>query len=490
MPGLGALIEARAATPSAHYLEDARSDATLTYGQLFAELHRWIPRFTALLGEHGVVVVDIADPIGFARVYLSAIAGGYHAIPADPALDAEGLNRILTLVEGEPTVVVSDHPQDRQLSGTELLPLDTSDAAELDHTVPHRASAGSAGARPGGAALLFTSGSTGTPKGVPLGVDQLLTVAYEVAEHNKLTPDDRGFNPLPLFHVNAEVVGLLATLVAGSTLILDRRFHATGFWDLIDQREITWINAVPAILAVLAHTGPLRVPSRVRFIRSASAPLPEAVRHQLAEVPLVVSYGMTEGASQITATPLGEPIREGSVGKPVGCELQIRTDAGPAPTGTIGDIWIRGRGVIHSYYGGRAADRFDPDGWLRTGDLGKLDGDGYVYLVGRSDDVINRGGEMVYPADIEEILLEDPRVREAVVVGRPDPVLHQVPTAYVIPADLTQPAETLAVDLTQRCETHLPKYKRPVHIDIVEDLPRAATGKIRRAQVRHLAASA
>ena len=110
--------------------------------------------------------------------------------------------------------------------------------------------------------MLFTSGSTGTPKGVELPEAQLLFVARAVARHNRLVPDDRGFNSLPLFHVNAEVVGLLATLVAGATLVLDRRFRRTGFWDLLAERRITWLNAVPAILAVLAKTGPLELPGR------------------------------------------------------------------------------------------------------------------------------------------------------------------------------------------------------------------------------------
>jgi acyl-CoA synthetase (AMP-forming)/AMP-acid ligase II len=344
-----------------------------------------------------------------------------------------------------------------------------------------------AGAAGRGSVLLFTSGSTGEPKGVELSEEQLLFVARGIAAHNALTAGDRGYNPLPLFHVNAEVVGLLATLVAGATLVLDRRFHRTGFWELLEEREITWLNAVPAMLAVLARGGEFAVPERVRFVRSASAPLPDAVREALGSVPLVVSWGMTEGASQITATPLGEPQRDGSVGPPVGCEVQARdADGTVLGSDTEGALWVRGPGIVTGYWAGRAADRFDADGWLSTGDMGTIDADGWVTLVGRSDDVINRGGEKVYPAEVEEVLLGDPRVQEAIVVGRRDPILHQVPVAYVIPVDGAD-ADDLVASLTARAEASLPRFKRPIEITVVDDVPRAPTGKIQRARVRALA---
>ncbi len=239
-----------------------------------------------------------------------------------------------------------------------------------------------------------------------------------MASHLELRSDDRGFNPLPLFHINAEVVGLLSALVAGSSLVLDDRFHRSGFWDLMASRSITWINAVPAIVSRLGTLGPDEiVPPAVRFIRSASAPLPVAVADRFEAstgIPVIETYGMTEAASQITAHPLSVPRRAGSVGLPVGVELRIVRQAEPvgsaleAPEFHIGHVEIRGVSVIDRYVGDTHQDRFHPDGWLRTGDLGHKDADGFVYLDARTDDVINRGGEKVLPREVEEVIGADP----------------------------------------------------------------------------------
>jgi acyl-CoA synthetase (AMP-forming)/AMP-acid ligase II len=168
-------------------------------------------------------------------------------------------------------------------------------------------------------------------------------------------------------------------------------------------------------------------------------------------------------------------------------DLEIRTASGArAPTGEIGRVWIRGPGVISSYVDGRTSERFDEDGWLDTGDVGSLDADGYLYLAGRADDVINRGGELVYPREIEEVLLSEPDVLDAVVVGRADDILGAVPAAYVIPRPSPRTEEDnaeLLARLERRCHEQLSRFKRPAYLILVDELPRAATGKIRRHRV-------
>ncbi|MCC8906558.1 class I adenylate-forming enzyme family protein [Curtobacterium sp. GD1] len=488
-PDLRSTIRARAAQDGERsYLEDARSDRVLTYRALEDAVSAWSSTFDAIgVAPSGAVLVDLADPLSFAVVHLAALATGRRAIPVDTGQPISEPGRLADLIGGA-SLVVSDRAVDATVPGAPASGIDAATflpAAVRDGDLPSE----NPDAPGEGSVVLFTSGSTGTPKGVELPESQLLFVARSVAQHNRLTPEDRGFNSLPLFHVNAEVVGLLATLVAGGTLVLDRRFRRTGFWELLAERRITWLNAVPAILAVLAKTGPLDFPEGLRFVRSASAPLPDPVRQALGDVPLVVSWGMTEGASQITATPLGAPARVGTVGVPVGSEVQVRGEDGTVlPADEVGALWIRGEGIVHRYLFGRAAERFDADGWLSTGDVGSVSADGWVSLAGRSDDVINRGGEKVYPSEVEDVLLGDDRVLEAVVVGRPHEVLGAVPIAYVIPQpDEAVDAEALVADLTARAEAHLTRFRRPVEIVVVPDLPRAPTGKVQRAKVRTMA---
>ncbi|MDN4647509.1 class I adenylate-forming enzyme family protein [Curtobacterium sp. PsM8] len=513
---LAALIRQRAEqTPDHVYLEDARSDRTLTYGGLDAAVTAWSRTFDAIgAPASGGVLVDVGDPIALAVVHLAAIASGRRSVPVDTGQPPSEPARLAALLGGASMVVSDRAPAGTAGTAGTAGPAGTAGTAgapgvdRADATVPGSPTAGvdpatglPIGVRDGdvpdaptdgpgeGSVVLFTSGSTGTPKGVELPESQLRFVAHAIARHNGLTAEDRGFNSLPLFHVNAEVVGLAATLVAGATLVLDRRFRRTGFWELLAARRVTWLNAVPAVLAVLAKTGPLQPPASLRFVRSASAPLPDPVRAALGDLPLVVSWGMTEGASQITATPLDAPARPGSVGLPVGSEVQVRGEDGALlPAGEIGALWVRGPGIVRSYLGGRAADRFDADGWLSTGDLGSVADDGWVSLAGRSDDVINRGGEKVYPSEVEDVLLRDPRVLEAVVVGRPDEVLGAVPVAYVIPqADAD--TDGLVADLTALAESALTRFRRPAEISVVPDLPRAPTGKVQRARVRAMTES-
>ncbi len=264
-----------------------------------------------------------------------------------------------------------------------------------------------------------------------------------MADHHQLTERDRGFNPLPLFHINAEVVGLLSALVAGSCLVLDDRFHRTDFWDLMGERRVTWINAVPAIISRLAKLRPGEtVPQGIRFIRSASAPLPVAAADRFrggTGLPIIETYGMTEAASQITAHPLSVPRRArlcGFAGRASSCASSGRPSRSAAraeaPEFHIGHVEIRGASVIEAYVGATHTDRFRPDGWLRTGDLGHRDADGFVYLVARTDDVINRGGEKILPREVEEVISADDAVASVAVIGQDDPELGQVPVAFVV----------------------------------------------------------
>jgi acyl-CoA synthetase (AMP-forming)/AMP-acid ligase II len=281
-------------------------------------------------------------------------------------------------------------------------------------------------------------------------------------------------------------------LTSGGRLVLDDRFHRSDLWFLLGAHRVSWLNAVPAILG---RSVPLRpgetVPGELRFARSASAPLPLATLRRFEEatgVPVVETYGMTEASSQITANPLGADRRPGTVGVPVGVDLRVRSLF--APDGTFvaatvdeaGAVEIRGPGVITGYADRGNRERFDPQRWFATGDIGVLDHDGYLTLLGRSDDVINRGGEKIYPRVVEEVLLDEPAVTAAAVVGRPDPDLGQVPVAYLVLAGGTDPEEAVQ-RVRSHCGGRLGRALVPVEFLVVDDLPTGQTGKIRRSEL-------
>jgi acyl-CoA synthetase (AMP-forming)/AMP-acid ligase II len=476
--------KAAACRGDAPYLEDAASAAALTYAGLRDSVRAWARH----LDEAGIppgarVAVRLPDPFGYAGALVGILAAGRVAVPLDPGAPAAEVARVLKVAQPQAVAGSGLEP------GLPVLEIPVPQVPGLD---PAPAPAGT-GAR--GGIFLCTSGTTGTPKGILLREDQLMHVAGSIAAHHRMTPADRGYCCLPLFHINAEVVGLLATLAAGACLVVERKFSRRGFWELIETRQITWINAVPAIITILAMDPPVATPGRVRFIRSASAPLaPSALRRfeETFGIPVVETYGMTEAASMITANPLDGPRKAGSAGLPAGTEVRVVSRDGdvqqPCPAGTIGRVQITGPGVITEYAEGGPADAIDADGWLETGDLGHLDQDGYLFLAGRSDDVINRGGEKIYPREIEEFLLTQPGVRSAVVVAASDEVLGQQPVAYVVPA--TDPGgPDLADALRAACEAELPRPKRPTGFCLVPELPLGATGKVSRRRLRELAAA-
>ena len=512
MTSIAAWIDGAAARWSgAAYLEDAHGPRTVTYAGLRRCTRAWQRR----LDDAGVppgarVGVRLADPLDYATALVEPAGRrpgggparsrrpGRRGGPGARGSPAGGGGQRRS--RGPAAGPAGAHRACPGRAGT--CPGRAGGCPGRAGTCPGRAGTcpGRAGGCPGRAAggiFLCTSGTTGSPKGVLLSERQLTHVAVGVAIHHRLTPADRGYCCLPLFHVNAEVVGLLATLAARACLVLDRRFSRRGFWAAIEDKQVTWINAVPAIITVLA-ADPAAAPSPglVRFVRSASAPLPPSVLGRFERafgIPVVETYGMTEAASMITANPLHGPRKAGSAGLPAGAEVRVvqrRAAEGqrylPCPAGTVGRVQIRGRGVISEYAENGPAGAIDPDGWLDTGDLGHLDQDGYLFLAGRSDDVINRGGEKIYPREIEDVLLAQPGVRFAAVVAARDEVLGERPVAYVVPTwpGAGQPLEDA---LREACEAALPRPKRPAAFHLVAELPVGPTGKVARRRLQELA---
>ena len=525
-------IEQAAACRGAEvYLADARGPASLSYAGLLdtvIDVERRLDE--AGLPPGARIVVRLGEPVEYATALVAIIAAGRVAVPLDPGAPDSDVARVLGVARPaavvyrvdagpsnvqagrtdgatgpfeiaefdfdvidsvDPGALDSATPTPAPIPTPAPAPDHTAPAPAPDHTAPASAPAHTAPVPAGGGIFLCTSGTTGTPKGILLREEQLAHVASSVVDCHRLTAADRGYCPLPLFHVNAEVVGVLATLRAGAHLALDRRFSRRGFWPLISDRGITWINAVPAIISILSIEPPATRPAALRFVRSASAPLPLAALERFEGalgVPVVETYGMTEAASMITANPVDGVRKPGSAGRPASAQVRVELGGGSARPGEIGRVQIRGAGVITSYDSGGRPGVIDADGWLDTSDLGYLDADGYLFLVGRSDDVINRGGEKIYPREIEEILLAQPGVRSAAVVGVVDEVLGERPVAYVVTDAAAAAAEVEAV-LSEACAARLPRHKQPSEFCVVAEMPLGPTGKISRRQLKDLVTS-
>jgi acyl-CoA synthetase (AMP-forming)/AMP-acid ligase II len=339
------------------------------------------------------------------------------------------------------------------------------------------------------ALILHTSGSTGRPKRVPLTHANLSISAGNVARSYALTSDDVSLCVMPLFHVHGLVASTLATLATGGTVVVPGKFSPLSFWRVARDYGVTWYSAVPTLHQLLlarSEPGSARPAGaeKLRFIRSCSASLPPQVMHDLEAafgVPVLEAYGMTEAAHQMASNPLPPGARlPGSVGPGTEVGISIMDGEGRhLPVGERGEVVIRGRNVIREYENNPEANATSfVDGWFRTGDQGILDADGYLTLVGRLKELINRGGEKISPREIDEVLLTHPSVAEAVCFGVPHPTWGEEVAAAVVLRDAATESDLLAY-----CKERLADYKRPKQIHITDAIPRTATGKIQRRVV-------
>jgi O-succinylbenzoic acid--CoA ligase len=318
--------------------------------------------------------------------------------------------------------------------------------------------------------IVYTSGTTGRPKGALLTYGNHWWSAVGSALNLGLLPEDRWLALLPLFHVGGLSV-LIRSVVYGIPAIVLDRFDEAAVNRAIDEERATIVSVVAAMLRrMLAERGDRPYPPWLRCVLLGGGPAPRPLLEECARrgVPVVQTYGLTEAASQVaTLTPEDTLRKLGSAGKPL-MPTELRIDRG--------EILVRGPTIGPGYWNRRTERE---DGWLRTGDLGWLDGEGYLYVLDRRADLIVSGGENVYPAEVEAVLLAHPLVEEAAVVGRADARWGAVPIAFV----RTRGAVS-AEALRAFCRERLAGYKVPSEIRFVEALPRNAAGKLLRRELR------
>jgi acyl-CoA synthetase (AMP-forming)/AMP-acid ligase II len=351
------------------------------------------------------------------------------------------------------------------------------------------------------AVVMFTAGSTSAPKVVPLTHGNMVEAIRGISSVYDLSPQDATLVVMPLFHGHGLIAGLLSTLASGGGAYLPSTgvFSAHLFWPDMIRVGATWYTAVPTIHRILVNRAPNEYPSSspvaLRFIRSCSAPLDEALAAATSTAfgaPVIAAYGMTETSHQTTSNPLPShgANKTQSVGLPTGVELRIIADDGKdAATGTIGEIWVRGATVTAGYLNNPGANSASfAEGWFRSGDLGCRDADDYVFVQGRLKDVINRGGDKISPNEIDTVLLSNPKILEAASFGEPDSIYGEDVHAAVV---LRPGADSTESELQEYCRSMLGGFEVPERIHIVTDLPRTAKGSIdRRALARTFAGRA
>ncbi|MGQ9547862.1 MAG: acyl--CoA ligase [Roseiflexus sp.] len=335
------------------------------------------------------------------------------------------------------------------------------------------------------ALILHTSGTTSRPKRVPLRQRNLAASTRNIIDAYRLSPDDRALCVMPLFHIHGIVATLLAPLASGGSVVLPPGFDAMRFWGWLTAFRPTWFSAVPTMHQMLLARAERQMTAiraaPLRFIRSSSAPLPPVVLEQLEatfQAPVIESYGMTEASHQMTTNPLPPlPHRAGSVGYGFGVEVTILDEQGTEkPRGEHGEVAVRGPNVFDGYENNpEATAAAFTNGWFRTGDQGRIDDDGYLWLTGRLKELINRGGEKISPLEIDDVLLRHPAVAEAVTFAAPHRTLgEEVHAAVVLRAAATER------ELRDHCAAFLADFKVPRVIHILPEIPRGATGKVQR----------
>jgi acyl-CoA synthetase (AMP-forming)/AMP-acid ligase II len=461
------------------------SGVSLSYDALQRALDQATGRLAALgVAEGDRVALLAANGPALVVAFLALVARGAAAAPLNPALGVAEVAAELTdlrvsrlLHDGSATAVAAAATANVSASTIRLedaaLYVDGRPGEPLEE----------AGTPDALALLLHTSGTTSKPKTVPIRQRNIVASTGAVAQTYELTGEDVTMCVMPLFHVHGLVAAVLATLSTGGTILLPR-FRPSAFWGDVAKHGATWYTAVPTIHQRLL-TRALELPAppahQLRFVRSCSAPLPSSLWARYEEaigVPLVEAYGMTEAAHQMASNPLppGER-RPGTVGRPTGTEVAaLDGNWQPVPAGAEGEISVRGPSVIDHYLDNPAATAASfRDGWFRTGDVGKLSADGYLTLVGRLKELINRAGEKISPYEVEDVLLAHPAVAEAAAYPVPDEEYgEQVGVVVVLRGDAT------LKELSAYCAAHLAAFKRPARLTILPEIPKGPTGKIQR----------
>jgi long-chain acyl-CoA synthetase len=346
------------------------------------------------------------------------------------------------------------------------------------------------------AIIIYTSGTTGKPKGCLLTHGNVIANARQISNWLSFTEKDRLLTIMPLFHMNAVSVTTMSALYAGGSTVISPKFSASQFWKIISDYQVASFGSVATMLSILLSTHPDGVPeglktAQLRFAMCGSAPVPAEIIKKFEETfncPVVEGYGLSESTCRSTFNPPDERRRPGSCGLPIGNEMKVVDDNDhDVPDGELGEIVLRGENILKGYFKSpKATQAAFRNGWFHTGDVGYRDKDGFFYIVDRKSDMIIRGGENIYPREIDEVLYQHPAVAAAATIGVPDDLYGEEVAAFIVLKDGLKVSEE---ELINYCTERVADYKCPKSIRIVAEIPKGPTGKLLKRELARIYAT-
>jgi oxalate---CoA ligase len=495
-PTLHQLLTCRARTAPGLFAIAAPGRSPLTYSCLIRQVERTVEALRAFgLNRNDRVALVLPNGPEMAVAFL-AVAAGATCAPLNPGYRESEFDFYLSDLNARALIIGSNQESPAtkvaRARGIPIIELTPDVAAPAGVFALTGATPGTAAqdgfAEPDDIALvLHTSGTTARPKMVPLTHTNICNSGHSISLTLELNEKDRCLNIMPLFHIHGLIGAVVSSMTAGASVVCTPGFDAERFFEWTNDLEPTWYTAVPTMhSAVLPRTPAHReiIARRpLRFIRSCSAAMPQRLLTELEEAygtRVIESYGMTEAAHAISSNPLPPlPRKLNSVGMAAGPDIAIMDAVGNLlPVGEVGEVVLRGSNVMRGYENNPAANQSNfHAGWFRTGDQGRFDTDGYLYLIGRLKEIINRGGEKIAPREVDDILCQHPAVSQAVAFAVPHPTLGEDVAAAVV---LKQNAVVSESEILQFVSERLADFKTPKHLLIVDQIPKGPTGKIQR----------
>jgi len=484
------LAQRAAGAPDKIFLFSEADKRQFTYKE-FVEA---VGRAAGMLAAHGVGKGDVVslllpNSVEYVIAYFACWQLGALAGPVNGHLKAQEIDYVVSNSRSKLMLVNSEFLSKVESGHVPVVAFD--DEREASHGFDGQSTDNIT--RDDEAIIIYTSGTTGKPKGCLLTHGNVIANARQISQWLGFNEKDRLLTMMPLFHMNAVSVTTMSALYAGGSTVVSQKFTASRFWNVISDYQITSFGSVATMLSMLLSAYPDGVPAglktdQLRFAMCGSAPVPAEVLRRFEETfncLVVEGYGLSESTCRSTFNPPDQRRRPGSCGLPIGNEMRVVDDDDrDVPDGELGEIVLRGENILKGYFKNEAATTTAfRNGWFHTGDIGYRDADGFYYIVDRKSDMIIRGGENIYPREIDEVLYQHPQIAAAAVIGVPDELYGEDVAAVVVLKPEANISEQEVIDF---CKARLADYKCPKTVRFVSDIPKGPTGKLLKRELAQM----